>query len=226
MKKIEEKLGYIFKRPEYLEEALTHSSYANEHKLRSNERLEFLGDSVLSIIISDKLFNDLKDVDEGTLTKIRASIVCEETLAKLAKQIGLGNMLKLGNGESQSGGKNRASIISDAFEALLGAIYMDSGMAAARRWLLGIADKEIKNSIKSRDWRDYKTHLQEYVQREKLGYVRYIMVEKNGPIHETHFIMQAYVRERPMGKGEGTSKKEAEQAAAKITLEMLMNETL
>ena len=107
MKKIEEKLGYIFKRPEYLEEALTHSSYANEHKLRSNERLEFLGDSVLSIIISDKLFNDLKDVDEGTLTKIRASIVCEETLAKLAKQIGLGNMLKLGNGESQSGGKNR-----------------------------------------------------------------------------------------------------------------------
>ena len=226
MKKIEEKLGYIFKRPAYLEEALTHSSYANEHKISSNERLEFLGDSVLSIIISDKLFRDLPDVDEGTLTKIRASIVCEETLAKLAKKIGLGNMLLLGNGEKQSGGKNRPSITSDAFEALLGAIYLDSGMDAARRWLLNIADKEIKNAINSRDLRDYKTHLQEYVQREKLGFVRYILVDKSGPVHESHFVMQAYVRERPMGIGEGGSKKDAEQQAAKVTLEMLKNEAL
>jgi len=226
LKKVEEKIGYIFKRPAYLKEALTHSSYANEHKIPSNERLEFLGDSVLSIIMSDKLFRDLPDVDEGTLTKIRASIVCEETLAELAAGIGLGKMLYLGNGENQSGGRMRPSITSDAFEALLGAIYLDSGMDAARRWLLNIADNAIKKAIKSRDLRDYKTHLQEYVQREKLGFVRYMMVDKNGPVHEIHFIMQAYIRDRAMGIGEGSSKKEAEQQAAKATLEMLKNETL
>ena len=149
MKNVEEKIGYIFKRPAYLKEALTHSSYANEHKIPSNERLEFLGDSVLSIIMSDKLFRDLPDVDEGTLTKIRASIVCEETLAELAASIDLGKMLYLGNGENQSGGRMRPSITSDAFEALLGAIYLDSGMDAARRWFLNIAEETIKRSEKT-----------------------------------------------------------------------------
>ncbi len=226
MKKTEEKLGYLFKYEEYFEAALVHSSYANEHHMKSNERLEFLGDSVLSIIVSDYLYRKLPDINEGELTKIRASVICEESLAKLAKKIHLGDMLYLGNGELQSGGRKRQSIISDAFEAVLGAIYLDSGLEPARRWFLNLAESELKKAIKSRDLNDYKTKLQEFVQKEKLGYIRYMLVEKSGPEHQMHFVMRAYLRECPMGIGEGNSKKEAEQQAAKKTLETLKNEML
>ena len=172
----EEKIGYTFKNKNLLHEALSHSSYANECKKgrNSNERLEFLGDSVLSIVISEHLFNHFKHLPEGDLTKIRASLVCEKALFEFSKQISLGEFILLGKGEENTGGRTRPSIVSDAFEAVIAAVFLDGGMESAREYVLGFIPKDLdKNSAKK--LQDYKTILQEIIQRNPEEKVEYVL---------------------------------------------------
>lgn len=181
---LEEKLGYSFQNKKLLQRALTHSSYANESKKRPecNERMEFLGDAVLSLAVSNHIFHRYH-LDEGDLTKIRASLVCEKSLFKFAKEIDLGDELLLGRGEEQMGGRTRPSILSDAFEAVIAAIYLDGGMEAAERFVLRFAQRELEQSRKHA-FIDYKTMLQEIVQKNPEEKVSYVLVSEEGPDHE------------------------------------------
>lgn len=212
--KLEQRIGYKFKDEGLLEQALTHSSYANEKKLGKggcNERLEFLGDAVLELISSDFLFSAYPDVPEGELTKRRASLVCEPSLAFCARAFGLPEFLLLGRGEDLTGGRNRDSIISDATEALLGAVYLDGGFASAKEFVL----KFILNDIEHKQlFYDSKTILQELVQEKGKRPVEYHLVRTDGPDHNKYFTVQAVVDGEVMGKGTGHTKKAAEQAAA------------
>lgn len=165
MENVQDKIGYKFKNLELLEKALTHSSYANERKCESNERLEFLGDSVLSVIISDYIYRHLPGVNEGILSKYRASIVCEQSLFDISKKISLNTFVHLGKGEEMTGGRDRASVISDAFEAVLAAIYLDGGMEIAREWAINLMQDAIDDAISGHRYKDYKTMLQEAYQR-------------------------------------------------------------
>lgn len=219
MENFQSKLGYWFKNDALLQTAVTHSSYANEKKTESNERLEFLGDSVLSIIVSDYIFAKLPKVDEGVLTKIRASLVCEQSLAELAKKISIDAYIQLGKGEEMAGGRNRASILSDAFEAVLAAIYLDGGMETARKWLLDLMHDAIIQVLHGDGYRDYKTMLQEAVQRGNKGKVTYRTVKESGPDHNKYFEVEVMIDERVVNGGTGASKKEAEQKAAQAVLE-------
>lgn len=206
--------GYTFKNKELLNTALSHSSYANEHKSESNERLEFLGDSVLSIIVSEYLFSRFPDVDEGELTKMRASLVCETSLAGFAEQIGLPNMLLLGKGEKTTGGNKRPSIVSDAFEAVLAAIYLDGGMKEAKKFVLRfMPKKEIGGGFK-----DYKTVLQEVIQKNPEEKLSYVLIKEEGPEHDKEFTVEVHLNSNVIGRGLGHSKKNAEQMAAKEAL--------
>ncbi len=218
MTEAEKKIGYEYKDVGLLENALTHSSYANERRTKDNECLEFLGDSVLSIIVSDYIYRNVKDVTEGDLTKIRAALVCEESLANIAKRIDLGNLIYLGHGEEMSGGRERASIVSDAFEAVLASIYLDGGMEAAREWLLSLIGQDIRNALSGAMFHDYKTMLQEIVQKNKSGSVEYRLKSSSGQDHDKRFTMAAVVNNKDAGVGRGRSKKEAEQNAAKQAL--------
>ena len=215
----EEKIGYHFEDSKLLQTALTHSSYANENHTRSNERLEFLGDSVLSIIISECIFKKMQKVNEGDLSRFRAALVCEQSLAEIAKRIHLSELIFLGRGEEKNGGRRRPSIVSDAFEAVLGAIYLDSGLETAREWLLGIMSDKIDQAITGKLYSDYKTALQEIVQRDGKSFVSYKTLEETGREHERVFVVQAFVNGEAKCIAEGHSKKEAEQAAAKKTIE-------
>ena len=218
----EEKIGYSFKNKNLLHEALSHSSYANECKKgrNSNERLEFLGDSVLSIVISEHLFNHFKHLPEGDLTKIRASLVCEKALFEFSKQISLGEFILLGKGEENTGGRNRPSIVSDAFEAVIAAIFLDGGMEAAREYVLGFIPKDLdKNS--SKKLQDYKTILQEIIQRNPEEKVEYVLRSQSGPDHDRHFVVEVCLNTNVIGHGEGHSKKQAEQQAAKEALRLM-----
>lgn len=218
----EEKIGYSFKNKELLHEALSHSSYANEQKKgrNSNERLEFLGDSVLSIVVSEHLFTHFKHLPEGELTKIRASLVCEKALFEFAKKIDLGRHILIGKGEEHSGGRERPSIVSDAFEAVIAAIYLDGGMDAAKKYILGFIPKDLdKNSSKA--LHDYKTVLQEIIQRNPEEKVEYVLKDQTGPDHDRKFVVQVYLNSNVIGQGEGHSKKQAEQLAAKEALELM-----
>ncbi len=206
--------GYTFKNEELLKTALSHSSYANEHKRESNERLEFLGDSVLSIIVSEYLFSRFPEVDEGELTKMRASLVCEKSLAGFAEKIGLPDMLLLGKGEMAMGGNKRPSIVSDAFEAVLAAIYLDGGMAAAKKFVLRFMPKHhIGGSFK-----DYKTALQEVIQKNPEEQLSYQLINESGPEHDKQFTVEVHLNSNVIGTGVGHSKKNAEQMAAKEAL--------
>lgn len=220
MNDFEEKIGYKFKNRKYLETALTHSSYANEHKIRNNERLEFLGDSVLSIIVSEYLFYFYSNKSEGKLSKVRASLVCENALFELSKKIDLANYIRLGKGEELTGGRNRPSIISDAFEALLAAIFIDSDFDTAKKWLLSIMEKELK-SAGTKFFVDYKSRLQEYTQKGCQGKVTYKLLSESGPDHEKHFVCSVFIDDKERAKGSGPSKKEAEQDAARKALKTL-----
>lgn len=220
-----ENLGYIFKNKKLLTTALTHSSYGNERGCVCNERMEFLGDAVLSIIVSDYLFLNMPNENEGKLSKIRASLVCEQTLAKLAKIIRLGDYVRLGKGEEMNGGRNRASILSDAFEAVLAAIYLDSGMEKAREWLLNLMQDELKLAVTGKTYHDYKTILQELVQKDN-GIIRYKVVSATGPDHHKDFTVEAIINNRCEATAEGESKKEAEQNAAKKVLKDMNYEVL
>lgn len=210
----EDKIGYHFKNQGLLRQALTHSSYANERhmkKLSDNERLEFLGDAVLEIISSDFLYHNYPDVPEGQLTKLRASIVCEPTLALCTKELELGDYLYLGRGENQTGGRNRKSILSDALEAVIGAIYLDGGFANAKEFVL----KFILTDIEHKQlFYDSKTILQEIVQGEHTGDIHYELLEESGPDHDKSFKVAVYIGEKTYGIGVGRTKKAAEQEAA------------
>ncbi len=223
MKDAEKKIGYKFKNNYLLKTALTHSSYANENHTRDNERLEFLGDSVLSLIISDYIFKKLQDIDEGDLTKFRATLVCEQSLASVAERIGLNELVFLGRGEERTGGRRRPSIISDAFEPVLAAIYLDSDLATAREWLLNLMRGRIEKVLAGEFYSDYKTTLQELVQKNGKGAVSYTTVSETGKEHNKQFTVRVIINGVPGQTGVGHSKKEAEQAAAKAALKELRN---
>ncbi len=211
-------LNYEFQNHSLLTEAITHSSYANEQHCACNERLEFLGDSVLSLIISNELFLRMPEVQEGELSKLRASLVCEQSLAELAERLHLGEALLLGHGEELSGGRKRASILSDAFEALLAAIYLDSDFFNAKTWLLALMEDKIDDAVAGKSYHDYKTIFQERVQK-KGGRIEYQLLRESGPDHQKDFFVALLVNGKEISKGKGGSKKEAEQHAAKQALE-------
>ena len=221
MEKLEEKLGYTFRDRSLLENALTHSSYANENKslgLQSNERLEFLGDSVLGMVTADYLFRTHPDLPEGDLTRTRAALVCEGSLVEVAHLLELGSYLKLGKGEDAGGGRERPSIVADAVEAVLAAVYLDGGIGSARKIIQKfILDREEEKGGS----RDYKTALQELVQRESGQVLTYRLIGSNGPDHAKVFQVEVDLNGAPVGGGEGHSKKEAEQNAAKAAIEKL-----
>ena len=219
MRELEEKLGYRFKNIGLLEHALTHSSYANEHRaagVTSNERLEFLGDSVLGMVVAEHLFAAHPDMPEGELTRTRAALVCESSLYEVARTLNLGRCLRLGKGEDAGGGRTRASILADATEATLAAVYLDGGIESVRPIIQTyILDKEQEKSVD----RDYKTALQELVQRHPGQAVSYRLIDEDGPDHARVFVMEVSVGVKPVGVGRGRSKKEAEQMSAKAALE-------
>lgn len=222
MRQFEEIIHYTFKNKELLQEALSHSSYANENKKarRSNERLEFLGDSVLSLVVSQYLFQHFKALPEGELTKIRASLVCEKALYNFAQQIDLGEFISLGKGEEHTGGRERPSILADAFEAVIAAIYLDGGLEAARKHILSFIPQDV-DSLKTISFNDYKTILQEIIQQNPEEKVEYVMKGQSGPDHDKAFVVQVCLNSNVIGNGTGRSKKQAEQMAAKEALELM-----
>lgn len=221
--KFEENIDYKFNNKEYILEALTHSSYSNENKRYNfNERLEFLGDSVLSIVVSDYLFKNEKDLPEGELTKLRASIVCEESLSEVANDIKLGDFMLLGKGEEATGGRERISILADAFEAIIAAIYLDGSIEEARRFILTKMEDIISDARRGKIFRDYKTHLQEVLQGKGENNIWYKLIDEKGPDHNKRFIMEVGINKDVLGIGEGKSKKEAEQFAARVALDKIL----
>lgn len=223
MKTLQEKLNYTFQNTGLLENALTHSSYANEHReggLTSNERLEFLGDSVLGLVVADHLFRTQPDLPEGDLTRIRAALVCEGSLVEVARSLGLGAYLKLGKGEDAGGGRERPSILADATEAVIAAVYLDGGIGQARK-LIRTLILERSQEAAGEAGRDYKTALQELVQRESGQVLTYHLLNEWGPDHAKVFEVEVALNGAPLGSGEGHSKKEAEQNAARAAISKL-----
>lgn len=222
MEALEEKLGYRFTNRAFLENALTHSSYANENKakgLQSNERLEFLGDSVLGMVVADYLFRTHPDLPEGDLTRTRAALVCEGSLVEVAQCLELGAYLKLGKGEEAGGGRKRPSIQADAVEAVLAAVYLDGGIGSARKIVQQyILCREVEGLTSPRD---YKTALQELVQRESGQVLKYRLTGEEGPDHDKRFFVEVDLNGEVAGRGKGHSKKEAEQMAAKAAIAKL-----
>ena len=218
----EERIGYRFRDRGLLETALTHSSYANESKtpIPNNERLEFLGDAVLSIVVSDYLFHRFH-MAEGDLTKLRASIVCEKGLFQIASHIGLAQEIRLGRGEEHTGGRQRPSIVSDAMEAVIAAIYLDGGLDQARQFLLPHVEQFLTDPEEQPPFRDYKTILQEIVQQNPEEKLAYVLVGESGPDHCKLFSVEVHLNSNVIGRGGGRSKKEAEQQAAREALELM-----
>ena len=216
---LERVLGHTFQDKALLETALTHTSFANEarHGTKHNERLEFLGDSVLSIVVAESLFPH-SSLPEGDLTRMRASLVCEAALFTFAQKIGLGRWLRLGHGEEMGGGRTRPSVVSDAFEAVIAALYLDGGIDAARAFILPFVTSALtKQSAEE----DYKTKLQEVVQQNPSERLRYVVASQTGPDHDKHFVVEVHLNSNCIGSGEGHSKKQAEQAAAKEALALM-----
>lgn len=222
MNQFGEKIGYTFKDKELLNEALTHSSYANEKhgKMRNNERMEFLGDAVLSVISAEFLFERFPDMPEGKLSKLRSSLVCTQSLSMFAKEIGLGEYLLLGKGEENTGGRERPSILENAFEALIAAIYLDGGMENARRHILRFLEPVLENGDGAA-FKDYKTMLQEVIQQNPSENVNYVLVSESGPDHNKCFNVEVRLNSNVIGKGAGKSKKLAEQEAAREALRLM-----
>ncbi len=214
LRELEQETGYIFRDRDLFRQALTHSSYANEHRLSKadcNERLEFLGDAVLELVCSDYLYRNYGDKPEGEMTKLRASIVCEPTLALCAEELKLGEYLLLGRGEEATGGRGRASVVSDAMEALIGAIYLDGGFASAKEFIHGFVLNDIEHK---QLFYDSKTILQEMVQAEDEGELSYELLREEGPDHNKLFEVRALVGDKEVGRGTGRTKKAAEAMAA------------
>lgn len=222
IKDLEAAIGYRFNNIALLQNALTHSSYANErwhNSLMSNERLEFLGDSILGMAVAEYLFRNFPDRPEGELTRMRADMVCEKTLASVAARIGLGRHLMLGNGEEQGGGRSRDSILADAVESVIAASFLDGGMAAARNFIEKFILVEVP--VKKMHNADYKTALQELVQQKKNQTLSYALVGESGPDHDKRFEVEVSLNGKVVGIGSGSSKKRAEQKAAQVALEKL-----
>ncbi len=213
-------IGYRFKDIGLLETALTHSSYANEKQLSRdcNERLEFLGDSVLGVITAEYFYKNLGHLPEGQMTKKRAACACEKSLFGFAKEISLGDFLLLGKGEDRTGGRKRASILADAFEAVIGAIYLDGGLDNARKFVLRFIEKAAKEQM---SFRDYKTELQEIIQKNPDEHLTYVLVGESGPDHDKRFEVEVLLNSNVIGNGVGRSKKLAEQQAAMQALALM-----
>ena len=217
-------IEYSFNDNNLLELALTHISLANDLKKESNQRLEFLGDSVLSYIIATKLYQLYPNHDEGGLTRLRASLVCEKSLASLARKLDLGSGIKLGNSEKRSGGGKKDSILADTFEAVLGAIYLDSSIETVTEWTLRVFGDEI-NNLEEMDGKNYKSELQIYFQKrdKNTEVVKYKLKKKIGPDHNPEFLVEAVYQGKVIGEGKGKSRKAAEQSAAKDAFEKMGN---
>lgn len=222
MEKLEEKIGYSFKDKKLLQTALTHSSYANEKHDRSlsYERLEFLGDSILGLVTAEFLYSHEPALPEGRMTRLRAELVCEASLKKVAEELGIGEYMRLGKGEERSGGRSRASILADMVESVIAAIYLDSGMDSARSFII---ERLLKNADLGEQHKiaDYKTELQELVQRKSDSHISYELTGESGPDHNKTFSFCVYINGVAAGQGSGRSKKEAEQAAACAALEKM-----
>lgn len=221
LKQFEEIIGYHFSNRSLLQNALTHSSFSHENKGKSipyNERLEFLGDSVLSLVVSRYLYENYPKLPEGDLSKVRAAVVCEQSLWQRAQEIELGSFLRLGHGEEMTGGRTRVSILADAFEALIAAIYLDSGLPQTREWVLGQLYDTIVAAVNGKRFKDFKTTLQELIQASGNRKIVYQVVSESGPEHQKSFFVQVLLDGVVCGEGEGNSKKKAEQAAAQDAL--------
>ena len=225
---LKEKFDISFKNEALLMEAMTHSSYANEHKEMKgiyNERIEFLGDAVLELTISDWLFRQFPHFQEGQLTKLRAQIVCEDSLSLLAKECSLNEYLQLGKGETLSGGREKPAILCDVFEAFIGALYLDKGVNEVQRFLNLVVIPKIKNG-RYELITDFKTELQEYLQQNGPVHIRYELVKEEGPSHDKIFTVQLIVDGKKYKTASGKTKKAAEQMAAKLTMEELTKSSL
>ncbi len=223
---LQNKIGYTFNDVELLKIALTHTSYANEHKkkmIKHNERLEFLGDSVLSLIITTYLFKNLSNIPEGELSRIRSTIVCENSLKLSGDEFNLSQYIYMGKGEEQTGGRGRSSIVSDAMEALIASIYLDSGYENAEIFVLRQMADIIEKAIQGKLFKDYKTQYQEVIQKQSNAKIEYIVVSEEGPDHQKVFTVSLLLNDTVVSTGKGRSKKVAEQKAAEIALEK-MNE--
>ena len=222
-----QQMQVVFHDSALLHQALVHTSFANESKanqVQHNQRLEFLGDAVLDLVIGEYLFRQFPRLPEGELTKARARIVCEPTLANCAAKIDLGSYLLLGKGEAATGGRRRVSILADAFEAVIGALYIDSGYEAASRFILHYLEDELSLVRQGEYVNDYKTLLQEIVQRDGEQRILYEVLEESGPDHDKSFLVALYLNNKQWGTGQGKSKKEAEQCAARQAIDKLNNE--
>ncbi len=216
------KIGYDFQNSKLLETALTHISLANDRGIESNQRLEFLGDSVLSMIVAEYIYREFKDMDEGRLTEIRAAAVCEKSLAAAARKIDLGRDIRFGKSEAVCGGKDKDSILCDTFEAVLGAMYLDGGLESCKKWVLENLQDIIIYSA-NQDFTNYKSELQNYFQKRDKGreVVTYHLLKRSGPDHAPEFTVEARYQGKTIGHGVGNSRKEAEQQAAKEAFQKL-----
>ena len=218
---LEKEIGYVFKKRSLLKQAVTHRSYANENRGSGpfNERLEFLGDAVLSLISADFLYKKFPSMAEGDLTKLRSSLVCTASLSEYARRIKLGDYLLLGKGELATGGNERDSNLENAFEALIAAVYLDGGIDKARRFVLRFLDDSVETHHIS--FKDYKTKLQEIVQESHEATLNYVITKESGPDHDKRYEVEVHLNSNVIGKGKGRSKKQAEQEAAKQALQLM-----
>ena len=219
---LEKIIGYTFKNDKLLHNALVHTSYINEnksHPKNSNERLEFLGDAVLELVTSDYIFTNFPELSEGEMTKLRAGVVCEPSLAAYARKIDLGEYIKMGKGEVASGGARRDSVLSDAYEAVIGAIYLDGGYEPAAKFILDALKDDIHSQKGLRWIADCKTHLQEQLQKHSQAPIEYYVIKEEGPEHEKIFTVELAHEGKVMAQGSGRNKKEAEQNAARVAIE-------
>ncbi|WP_281887694.1 ribonuclease III [Paenibacillus sp. YYML68] len=223
LKQLQSELSLPFRSPDLLRQAFTHSSYVNEHRMgqhKDNERLEFLGDAVLELTVSEYLFDKYPDRSEGELTKLRASIVCEPSLVGFAEQLQFGSYVLLGKGEELTGGRTRPALLADVFESFIGALYLDQGLEVVRTFLQKHMFPHLPEQGRLLT-ADYKTLLQEHIQQHSLGPLEYRIVDERGPAHEREFVAEVYLQDQQLGQGAGRSKKEAEQHAASEALKQL-----
>ncbi len=224
LEKFEKTINYTFKDKSLLKEALTHSSYANEHQkegIRDNERLEFLGDAVLGLSVVETLFRAEDLLSESEMARLKSFLVSKSVLSEIARELSIGDFLLLGKGEERSGGREKENILSDAMEAVFGAIYIDGGFNKAKRVVLKLLDKHIKKTLKTREAHDFKTVLQEFTQEKFALLPEYTVVKEEGLEHQKTYVVEVTIKGKKMGKGRGRSKKEAQMMAAKEALERL-----
>jgi ribonuclease-3 len=227
VEKLESRIGYTYRNKQYAINALVHSSFSNENQnfaAKSNERLEFLGDAILDFVLSLMLYNNQANFSEGEMSKLRALIVCESSLNECAKELGIGELLMLGKGEEANGGRNRPSILSDAMEAIIGSIFLDGGMDEAQGFIMQILGDTYQKAINGMLFMDYKTALQEELQKSGEVVIQYKLMESSGPDHSKTFKMSVSANGKVIGVGTGKSKKDAEQMAAKAALEEMGNQ--